>query len=507
MEDKGIDLGTYWRILQRRWWVLVLGVVAAAMVGYYLTSSVTPVYHATVKVLVQGRQTPGVPSASEIEASQQLAKNYGDLIATRPIMERVANELSLDPGSVNITVTSPRSLIEIRASNQDPEMAALIANTTARVFIDDFRSRQFVQIARFQASLEQYGIIQDPAIIAAQASLLSTLAIVEEALPPGSPVSPRRSLKIVFAMLLGLMAAGVLVFVLEYLDDSIKTMDELATVTGMPNLSAGMPIVGSVPRHPTKNGRGPVMLDPEQESSALVESYKFLQTNLEFAALGTPGLRSLLVTSSAPEEGKTTTAANLAISIAGEGKSVILVDADLRKPTQHRIFDLKQEAGLTHLLLGNVTFEEALTQTSVDGLKVMPSGALPPDATRVLRSARMKEVVELLKNNADLVIFDSPPLLSVTDPMLVAPLVDGVLLVVDAHRTGRKTVKLGAETLQQAKLGIMGTVVNKVSSRKGGSYYYYYYFYDYSEDGKGQRRDPLGRLSKPESTEGHRWTA
>ena len=293
---------------------------------------------ATVKVLVQGRQTPGLPSASDIQASRELAKNYGELITTRPIMERVAQELSLDPGSVKISVTSPRSLIEITARNPDSELAATIANTTARVFIDDFRSRQFVQIAQFQASLEQYGIIQDPSIIAAQAALLSTLAVVEEALPPSSPIGSNQRTKIFLAMILGLIFAGLLVALLEYLDDTIRSVDELAVITGMPNLSGGMPIVGSVPRQSTRNGRGPLILDEQNRDGPMVEAYKFLQTNLEFAALGTRGLKALLITSSAPEEGKTTTAANLAISMAGEGKSVILVDADLRKPAQHRIF-------------------------------------------------------------------------------------------------------------------------------------------------------------------------
>lgn len=318
-----------------------------------------------------------------MEASQQLARNYGDLVKRRPVLQQVVTELNLPygPGPLagKITVRSPRSLINIRVRDPDPESAAKIADTVARIFIDDFRSRQLTQIAQFQASLSQYGISEDPSIFAAQASTLSTLSVVEPALPPLSPYSPRTKLNILLGVVLGLLVVGLVVFLLEYLDERIKSIDELGLVTGLNTAGSGMPTFGTVLNYgASDDGRGPIIYSQDHQQSPLVEAYKFLQTNLEFAALDSEAIKTLLVTSSAPREGKTTTAANLAISVAREGKPVILVDADLRKPGLHRIFDIADHKGLTNLLLGNATLDEALAQTQIQGLRVIFSGPLPP---------------------------------------------------------------------------------------------------------------------------------
>ena len=152
-------------------------IVGGGLIAFFVSGTMIEIYDAKVKVLVQGGQTPGAPSPSEIEASRQLARNYGDLITTRPILDKVRRELNLDEnfGSLSdkVSVNSPRSLIEIRVKDPDPDLAAELANTIAQIFIDDFRSRQFAQIAQFQSSLNQYGILQDPSIIAAQASTFS----------------------------------------------------------------------------------------------------------------------------------------------------------------------------------------------------------------------------------------------------------------------------------------------------------------------------------------------
>ena len=239
--------------------------------------------------------------------------------------------------------------------------------------------------------------------------------------------------------LIGLVVVGVAIFAIEYLDFSIKGPEELKFITNMP-------VLGSVMRHRGNDGRELVDLSPDaQGHNPLAESYKFLQTNLRFASLDVNGeetLNTLLVTSSSPAEGKTTAAANLSISVAKEGNSVILVDADLRKPALHRVFGLNDRKGLTHLLMGTATLDEVMAETEIGGLHVIPSGPLPPDATYILRSAKMKEVIASLRSRVGLVVFDSPPLLSVTDPMVLAPLVDGTLLLVDAHHTGRENVGL-----------------------------------------------------------------
>ncbi len=495
MEDESLDIRAYLHILRRWWWILVLGLTSTALVAFFVSNSMTPIYDAAVRILVRGGQTPGAPSLTEIQASQQLARSYGDLIKTRPILEKVIEQLSLPygPGRLlgKIDISSPRSLIEIKASDPDPRLAAQIANTTAQVFIDDFFVRQFAHIAQFQSSLSQYGITQEPAIIAAQASTLTTLIIVEEALPPASPSRPQTPLNVIIGSMLGLFVAGFVVFLLEQMDNRIKSLEELNALTGMPNL-------GSVQYQSPKEGAGPIIAAEEHRQSALTESFKFLRTNLEFAALDTGGVKTLLVTSSTPGEGKTTTAANLATSLAKEGESVVLVDADLRRPNLHRVLGISRDKGLTNLLLGNASVEEVLVQTQVASLGFIPSGPLPPDAPQVLRSGRMKEVLEELKESSQIVIFDSSPLLSVTDPMLLAALVDATILVLDAHRTGRETVKRGAEVLRQANPALVGTVQNKLSAKHRSYYNDYYYYYYPSQDGSvppdGEKPGLLSRI-------------
>ena len=479
MENEALDLRAYWQALLAWWWILLLGVVGASLGAYFVGKSTVPIYEAKTKMLVQGGRTLGSPSLSDIQLSRQLARNFSDLIRTRPVLEKVTQELSLPYGgdslSNKIVVSNPSSLIVILVRDPNPELAAAIANTTAEIFINDSLDRNFAQIAQFQALLNQYGINQDSSIIAAQASTLGTLSIVEEALPPTSPSGPHVKRDVVIASVLGLILAVLLVFLIEFLNNKIKSPEDLKRLTGMQNL-------GSVALYSDSDSAGSIITEGGRRNHSFAEAYKFLRTNLEFASLGTHGPKVLLITSSIPGEGKTTTAANMAISLAQDGDSVILVDSDLRKPTIHKVFDVENEKGFTHLILGNSTLDEVLAQSPIENLQIIPSGVLPPDATHVLRSPRMTEVVDLLKKNADFVVFDSPPLLSVTDPMLLASLVDSIIMVLDAHNTRRNIVKRGAEVISQVQGAVVGTLLNKTTN-KGRSYHYYYYdaYYEFDD--------------------------
>ena len=449
-------------------------------------------YEASAKLLVQSASRPGVPAAGDLRTNEDLAQNYSDLLKTRPILQGVVDELGLPfgPGGLasKITVTTPRSLMIVTVRDLDPQRAATVANTTTRRFIEEIRNRQLTQIARFQASMAQFGLAQDSAIIAAQASTMTTLTVIEDAIEPGAPYNAGSSARtgLVIGTVGGLLIAGLLIFFIENLDDRVRSAEEVKTLTGVDTL-------GSVLRHPSQNGGRAAIDSDGARYSNLTESYKFLHTNLEFANLDRAACRTLLITSCSPEEGKTTTAANLATAIAKEGKSVILVDADLRKPTIHRIFDLGDRKGLTNMLAGTATLPEILAKTPIEGLSVVPSGPLPPDASVVLRSPKMKGVAEALTNVAEIVIFDSPPLLSVTDPLLLTGLVDNVLLVVDVQHTRRGILKRGAAALRHANAPLVGTVLNKVSAKADGGYNYYYYYdryYGSSQNGSRSAHTP-----------------
>ncbi len=476
---------------------MLLGVMVGATAGFIVSSSRPVIFEATSKVLVQRGVSPGTPSLSDIQASQQLAISYGDLIKTRPILDRVVETLSLPYGtdalSGKFSVTSPRSLIEIKAFDQDPEMAMSLANAIAQSFIGKLRDQQFLQIAQFQSSLAQYGINEDPGIIAAQAATVSTLRMAEEAGLPSAPLSSRFGLYIGLGVVAGLVLAGFAVSLLEFLDDKVKSPAELQALTGLP-------VVGYIVRQRSKNHSGSVALNDSRVTTGLTESYNFLRSNLKFAALRTQdGLHALLVTSATPMEGKTTTAANLAISEARQGKAVILVDSDLRKPALHRIFDISQQKGLTSVILGDIQLEEALVPTDVEGLRLVPSGPLPPDATHVLESSRMNDVVDQMKRSADLVIFDSPPLLVVIDPMLIVSYVEGVVLVVNSEKTRQEAVRLAVQNLQRTSSVFVVSVLNMANTKGSNTAYYYYdtahyYSVDGTEGSRHQASDSGGRF-------------
>lgn len=209
--------------------------------------------------------------------------------------------------------------------------------------------------------------------------------------------------------------------------------------------------------------------------SPVSEAFRTLRTNLQFVRLDSP-LKSLVVTSAIPGEGKSTVAANLAIAMAQAGKSVILVDADLRRAKQHNLFNLPNKVGLTNLLLGTAGLE-ALQSTGVQGLKVLTSGVFPPNPSELLDSNAMVRVLELLKAQADIVIFDTPPLVAVTDAAVLGAKVDGVLLVYRLGKVARDGVARAKKLLENANARILGVVANG-DRPDGHSGYYYYYYYD-----------------------------
>lgn len=466
-----IDIRVYLGLLRRWWWVLVLGALTGALAALFASRSMTPIYVANAKVFVQpGRSYQ--PSVGEIQATRTLGEAYSVLIKTRPILERVIEELSLayDAQALSdiIGVKPDQSIIIISASGPDPALAATIANTTSEVFIDDFQQQLLLELARLKSSLADYGITDNAAIISAQATTLNTLRVVEQATPPLVPSSPNTNLNV----LLGLALAGGTVFVLERLDDTVKSPDDLKDITGLATL-------GSVFRTPPERGSIPITLTDANQRTSLSESFKFLSASMDFATAGTKDFKAVMITSSSPSEGKTTVIANLALALARQGKSVILLDGDLRKPQIHRIFNRPNTPGFTNLLLGNNTLEQVLTPTEVPNLRILASGPMPPDPTQVLRLPRVKEVLVELGKQCDIVLVDAPPVMVVADAMILAGLVDGAIFAVDTHKTSRNAVAQAVEMLRQTPVTLLGAVMNKVQSRGRGRYYYYYYYSTY----------------------------
>ncbi|MCL0032292.1 CpsD/CapB family tyrosine-protein kinase [Peptococcaceae bacterium] len=209
--------------------------------------------------------------------------------------------------------------------------------------------------------------------------------------------------------------------------------------------------------------------------SPVAEMYRIIRTNIEFSCIDTK-LQRLLITSPCPGEGKSITSANLAIVFAKAGKSVILLDADLRKPTQHRLFGVNNHQGLTNLLLGKVKVKDVLNNTPEPNLHLITSGPIPPNPAEILGSKKMSSILEELSSKVDLIIIDSPPVTVVTDTVLLSRKVDAVLLVLASKISLIEAAKKAKELLINAKANIIGTILNKVDEDSGGDYYYYRYY-------------------------------
>jgi non-specific protein-tyrosine kinase len=279
------------------------------------------------------------------------------------------------------------------------------------------------------------------------------------------------------------MLAVGFIFLIDYLDDSIKSPQEVMEDTNLSTLGTIALIKGENPEDRLITAQSP--RDP------ISEAYRVLRTNLNFSAID-GDMSTLLITSSSPGEGKSTTAANLAVVIAQTGKRVILVDADLRRPIQHKIFKATNNQGLTTAILDhNTPITYHLQKTKYPELQLMTSGPIPPNPAELLNSLRMNQVMEDFHREADIVIFDTPPVLTVADATILAPRTDGTLIVIESGGTKRSALLQAAERLQTTNGHIYGVVINKLNPSRIRGYGYYKYHYYYSsvkEYGRNPRK-------------------
>ena len=224
------------------------------------------------------------------------------------------------------------------------------------------------------------------------------------------------------------------------------------------------------------NGERRYLITHDRPKSPVAEAYRTLRTNIYFSGLGNP-YRTILVTSAGPGEGKSTTLANLGVAMAQADNSVLIIDCDLRKPVQHKIFDLSNQKGLTNVLVEGLSVEKATQATKVDNLAVLTSGPIPPNPSELLGSERMEHIIQLMRNDFDTVLLDSPPVVAVTDAAVLSPLVDGVILVLRSGIAKTDMAKQAKEQIEKANGKIIGAILYGVSY-SGEDYHYYYYYGD-----------------------------
>ncbi len=322
----------------------------------------------------------------------------------------------------------------------------------------------------------------------------SNVRIVERAEAPGAPFTPQRTRNYQLAVLIGLALGVALTLFFEHLDNTVKTPEDVKEQLGLPFLGM-VPDVAVRSPAPANPRVAPVILN--NQSSAVAEAYRVLRTNLIFSAVDSRG-RALLVTSANPGEGKTTTVANLAASLALNGAKVLAVDGDLRRPALHTHFGVPKTPGLSDLIVGKCQASQAIQTTRLKGLQVLPCGYIPPNPAELLGSASMRLVVEALKSHYDWVLIDTPPVLAMADTPVLCPLVEGVILVVAAEASRRPAIQRAIDQILGIGGKVTGVVLNRVNLERN-SYYYGQYYGEYyrSYYGEGSSRKTRGAGNTP----------
>lgn len=340
-----------------------------------------------------------------------------------------------------------------------------------------------------------------------EAGQKENIRLVDNAILPKTPTKPNKKLNLILGVLIGLGLGIGLTFLIEYFDDSIKNPDELERI--------GLPILSIIPKIASDDltkkilsrngGSNEELLEIQKIEARLVthfdpkspisEAYRTLRTNIQFKDLEKTN-RTILITSSTPKEGKSTTVANLAITMSQMGSKTLLVDTDLRRPVIHSIFDLKKDNGITNFLVGKSAFEDIIKPTVIDNLYIATCGPLPPNPSEILSSNKMKEFIAIAQKQFNTVLFDSPPIIAVTDAAVLSSMVDGLILVIKAHQTRRDAIKRALSLLESVKAKVYGSLLNSVNiERTYGSYYYYYYYHYYNYYGHDLKRRRKNKVS------------
>lgn len=538
-----MELKQYWQILMRWLWLIAIGALLAAGTAYAVSSNTEPVYQSTVTLRVDATTGVLTNQYAGVLAAEQKIGTYSQQMTMRPVMEATLKLLGLEnqmnsgslAGQTSVSPVKDTQLIRLSVEHTDPELAAKIANTIAAVFIEqnqEFEQSRYAaskealasELEQVQKDLEATQLLIDELGVPttseeqvelerlnltlstqratytnllsnyeqlriAEASQSSVLVIAEEAIASSSPIRPRTRNNTMLAGAVGAMLAIGVVFLIEYLDDTIKIPDEIMASTGLTTLGAIGQISGV-----EDSEKLVTVISPR---SPLSEAYRSLRTNIQYASVDGP-LSSILITSPGPSEGKSTTVANLAIAMAQAGLRVVLIDADLRRPVLHRFFELPNGRGLTTALLDLTSpVTNHVQMSGISNLRVMTSGPMPPNPAELLGSQRQIELMAALEKDSDVILLDSPPVLTVADASVLAPQVGGILLVIEAGRTRAQMLQNAAKALQRTDGRVIGVAMNRLTARRTGYYYYqYYYGGHYERDGSKQKPGLLRGLRK-----------
>lgn len=435
--------------------IFIISVAVAGVLSYYVLD---PEYQ-TFTTLMVGKpkdyQTETKIEYNDVILNQKLVSTYGEIVKSRVVTDKVIENLGLDlsfnefRNKVSVNLVKDTEIIKIQVTDNNPTLATDIANETAVVFMDSVKNIMRVE----------------------------NVQIIDKAQVPNNPIKPRPMYNMAIAGVLGLMAGVMLAFLLEFLDNTLKTPDDIEK-------HLELPVLGAIPVVKDEQAN---LISHTNSKSPVSEAFRTLRTNIQFSSIDKE-IKTLIVTSSSPTEGKSTIAANMAITMAQSDKKVLLIDCDLRKPRVHKVFGMNNLEGLTNILMGEKVLSDLVHKDeALENLNVVTSGPIPPNPAELMGSKRMKDFLDKIKEEYDIIILDTPPVGLVTDSAVLSTISDVVILVTAFGQTDIDMSKRAKELLDKVNANIIGVVLNKVPT-EGRSYYkyHYYQYYDYygEEDNK-----------------------
>lgn len=488
----GPELRDYLRILRRRRLIVIALPLLALVFALVFTQLQTRLYASSAELLFQTSPAETVlesNSAQRIDPNRRL-RNEIRVLTSPPVREAVRAKLGTVP-SISATPAPDTDVIRVRAVSTRPRSAAVTVNAYAEAYIE-FRQQKaidelFSAAQKIQQKLTELqrqteaappgqkeelskvqGIFREELERLRVSADLTTAGaqLVAPAEPATEPFSPQPMRNIASALAVGLVLGVAGAFLRDHLDDTVKDKDDLAE-------AAGLPVLGLIPVASAWKAKDPPQtVSLIKPSSLPAEAYRTLRTSVQFQALDKP-LKTIQITSPSAEEGKTTTLANLGVALARAGQRVVLLCCDLRRPRIHEFFGLSNIPGFTSVLIGDASLQEALQRVpDVDRLFVLGSGPIPPNPSELLSSRRVKNLLSSLHNEGYMVLADSPPVLPVTDALVLSRLVDATLVITAAHSTRKKEIARAVELLRQVDAPLVGTVLNGVTPEGGYGYGY-----------------------------------
>ncbi len=442
------NLSHVWEAL-RKFWALVIGfAIIGGAVGYLVSSTVPPQFQSRASLyfaLNQGTSGADLNQGSAYTQNQMLS--FARLATSSRVLDLVIDDLDLTTTprdlarSITITIPQDTVILDVVATSGDPERAAAVANSVA------------AQLAR---------VVLDVGAESVEGAATISASVIDDAVAPTVQTTPNKTRDALLAAAIGLMLGVLAAFVATIADTRVRNEAAVARVTDLP-------VLGVVTR--AKRGVGAGLVVAREPHDPVAEDMRRIQSALAFTALDSTS-RRLLITSSSPAEGKSTFSSNLALTLADAGERTLVVDADLRRPRVGELFGLDGSVGLTTALVGEVDLADAIVPWRESGPDVLTSGALPPNPATVVTSQAFRSLLDSASQRYDAVIIDSPPVLTVADSNLLAPLADGVVIVVDSTKTRRPQLANTIRSIESAGGRIIGIVLNKARASKHRNTYY-----------------------------------